>query len=305
MLVSNIKLPRSFRFVAWLLPVLLLLASPQQATLTADSNSAIDPPVAAADDTPSPSDDQPLAITSVGLPVELKQIVLPGAELAVRPLADRHEPLILRIAEVFQHGSDHRYDLEFYALEAGRYDLADYLVRGDGEPLDEPLPTLPVQVDATLTAGQIVPNEVDPGPLPQLGGYRLAVLLGIILWVLGLMALIFGGRRRQPVVEVAVAKPVTVADRLRPLIEKARDGKLSAGQQAELERSLISLWVQRLQLTKLPPGEAFQQLKQHPQAGPLLLQLEQWLHCPNPQQQVDMRSLLAPYEQISAAEVEG
>ena len=69
---------------------------------------------AAADDTSPPS-----VTSTVGMAKRMDSLVLPGAKLKVKPMNDRHQPFVLRILEVYPYGTDHRYDLEFYALEPG------------------------------------------------------------------------------------------------------------------------------------------------------------------------------------------
>ena len=56
--------------------------------------------------------------------------VLPGSELEVKPIGER-TPIVLRIVRVFPHGTAFRYDLEYYGLEPGSFDLKDYLQRKD------------------------------------------------------------------------------------------------------------------------------------------------------------------------------
>lgn len=92
-----------------------------------------------------------------------------------------------------------------------------------------------------------------------------------------------------------MAKPRTLADRLRPTVEAAVAGKLSEKELAELERTLFAFWRERLNLNDVPSVEAMRRLLDHPQAGNLLRQLEVWLHQPGPSKDVDVAALLAPY----------
>lgn len=238
--------------------------------------------------------DAPVATSNVGMPQRIEQVVIPGSLLEVKPLEDRHAPLVLRIAKSYPHGSDHRYDLEYYALEPGSYDLTQYLQRVDGSTHD--LDPLTVEVASTLPSGQVTPYPLQPSALPTLGGYRVALVLGFIVWLAGLTYFLLTMRRRLPPLEPVATRQRSLADRLRPLVRRARDGSLDDGQKAQLERLLIAYWYRRLKLNDMPPGEAFAKLKSHPQAGPLLTQLEQWLHAPNADPNVNLDSLLEPYE---------
>jgi hypothetical protein len=89
---------------------------------------------------------------------------------------------------------------------------------------------------------------------------------------------------------------VTAADRLRPLVARAMTGTLSPGQQAELERTLLAFWRQRLGLENEKAPEALAKLRRHPEAGVLLNQLELWLHRPGTAQQLDLGKPLWPYQ---------
>jgi hypothetical protein len=239
----------------------------------------------------------PLAISTVGIAKRIDQIVIPGGKLQAKPLQDRHQAFVLRVIEVYPHGTDSRYDLEFYALEPGEYNLAEYLTRTDANST-EALPSLPVRVDATLPAGQITPSKLVAAPLPALGGYKAIWFAGALIWLGGLYALLNVGRKRLVPVEAVVAKQASLADRLRPLVQAARDGTLESEQRAALERVLIAYWCQKLQLSDVAPGKVMSKLREHSEAGPLVRSLEEWLHCPDPPKSVDINVLLKPYAEV-------
>ncbi len=239
------------------------------------------------------------------MPARIDQLVLPGSELEVKPLEDRRAPFVLRIKEAYPHGSAFRYDLVYYALEPGEYDLRNYLKRKDGTALGELAPVL-VKVDPILPPGQIEPSALALERSPWLGGYRLLLAIGGSLWCAGLAAILLLGRRKPVAAEGETAGPVTLADRLKPLIEAAVAGTLSEGQHAELERLLIGYWRKRLALEQASPAQAMNLMRNHPEAGPLIRNLEEWLHRPAAETQaVDVASLLRPYQDLAADEEEG
>jgi len=240
--------------------------------------------------------------TTVGMPGRLDGVVLPGPELEARPLTDRRAPVVLRVVAVYPHGTAFRYDLEYTGLEPGTHDLRDHLRRKDGSPAAEraALPPLPVRVDPARPPGQVEPNKLEIDPGPRVGGYRILQALFLAAWGLGLAALVlsfFFPRRKRPVAAVS-DHPASLADRLRPLVEKATAGNLSPAELAGLERGLLAYWRRRLHLERVPAGEAIERLRTHPQAGPLLAQLEDWLHHPGPPHPVDVARLLAPYRDL-------
>jgi hypothetical protein len=233
--------------------------------------------------------------STIGMPARLDQLVLPGTELEVRPLDDRKLPIVLRIANVFPHGSAYRYDLVYYGLDAGTFDLKDYLRRKDGSSAAD-LPALKVSVTTLLPAGQVQPHALQTSAGPALGGYRLWLIAGGTAWVLGLAAIVLLGRRRRRATARADDHPVTLAERLRPLVEAARAGALSVTQRAELERLLLSFWQRRLAVADAKPQEAFAAMRRDPVTGPLLKHLEDWLHRPQPAGDVDVAALVKAYD---------
>jgi hypothetical protein len=116
--------------------------------------------------------------------------------------------------------------------------------------------------------------------------------------------LVLRGRRTKGALADAAARPVTLAERLRPLVEAAVAGRLEAQRLAELERLLIGYWTRRLGLEQMAPVEALGVLRAHEEAGPLLERLEAWLHRPGGGGSVDIPALLEPYRSIEAEALE-
>ncbi|MBA4029547.1 MAG: hypothetical protein C0478_01310 [Planctomyces sp.] len=234
----------------------------------------------------------------------LKQVVLPGSELTVVEIDDRSSPLILGIEQVYPHGSAFRYDFVFQGLEPGSYDLTQWLRRKDGTPV-EGLPPIPVEVTGLLPPGQIEPNPPAASIFGRLGGYRLLIMIGTIVWLVAGWLILFQGRSSKTLVAEEAPIPRTLADRLRPVVQKARRGELTRTELAELERLLLAYWRRRLGLEELPLAESTRLLKEHAEAGPLIQSLENWLHkeiAPGGDTDAAMAALLTPYEQVQADE---
>lgn len=235
----------------------------------------------------------------VGVTGRFEYITLPGSELEVKPITDRKAKVVLRIATSYKHGTAYRYYLEYYGLEPGRYDLKDLLQRKDGSSTAD-VPSLPVTITSALPPGHVLPHDPKTGGGPSLGGYLKAAIVAIGLWLLGLIAIIFVGRGKRAAARAAAARQPTLADRLRPLVERGARGDLSPPERADLERSLMAYWRTRLGYTKMKPAEAMAALKAHADAAPLLTQLETWLHKPGPTDNVDVAGLLRPYQNMPA-----
>jgi hypothetical protein len=244
--------------------------------------------------------------TPVGIGRRLEQIVIPGPELEVVPHDDRKSPVRLRIVAVNPHGTAFRYDLEYQGLEPGSFDLKAYLRRKDGSALTD-VPALPVKVVAILPPGQVEPNAPTLGRPPVTGGYLVAQIVMGAAWTAGLLAVLYFGflrRKRAPISEEA-ARPKSLADRLKPLVDDAMAGRLSQPELARLERTLIAYWRRRLQLEGAEPEQAIVALRGHAEAGPLLEQLDTWLHRPGTAGSVDPVRLLTPYRHLPPDALEG
>jgi hypothetical protein len=272
------RLPGRTRLSWWTLSILRL------AFFTVPSAQADSPP--------------PRSTSTVGMPAKIEQLVLPGPELEVKPLEDRRAPVVVRITGVYPHGTAFRYDLVYYALEPGNYDLKNFLRRKDGAALGD-VPAIPVRVDPVLPPGQIEPNALALARSPSLGGYRLLLAFGGSLWCAGLAAILLLGRHKKSQAEAQASRPITLADRLRPLVDAALAGTLSEGQHAELERFLIGYWRKRLKLDHVSPAEAIRLMRQHEEAGALLRNLEEWLHKPGARAEAaEIAALLRPYQEL-------
>lgn len=228
------------------------------------------------------------------------EVVLPGTRLEARPVTERAAVLV-RIAEVFPHGTDWRYDLRYTGLKPGRHDLRECLQRADGSATSD-LPPLPVEIRGVLPLrhdGRLAEALV-PGP-PRLGGY--ATLLKVLgaLWLLGAIVWWRGRRRLRPPAPAPAAESAPgLLEQLQLLVERAAAGRLDAGEQARLERLLLGHWRERLELEGLPVPEAMARLRRHPEGGEVLRQLEAWLHRPPGGAAVDVAALLAPYRREPA-----
>lgn len=245
---------------------------------------------------------------TVGMPRELRGVVLPGTELEARPLDDRGAALIVRVVRSGPHGDRWRYDLSWYGLEPGEYDLRTALRRKDGSTTDD-LPPLRVKVVSSLSNKNALPHELTSQPISGFGNYRKLLGVLLLVWAVGFALISRIGRRRAANSTAHDQhEPETLADHLRPLVARGIAGTITPGECAALERCLLQYWTDRLDLQDATPAERFRQLRQHPEASPLVRQLEAWLHEPaanhpgDAKTRVDVESLLAPYSNSPAAE---
>ena len=245
--------------------------------------------------------DAPLASPTTGMEGVVQDIILEGSLLEPKVLESTNTPIVLRVIQVFPHVDDFRYDLSFYGLVPGNYDLRDYLQREDGSSMEGVRP-IPVQIRPVRPVGELVRPGLDLEDPPRVGGYQIALIAAGVFWAAIMALLIFGFRKKTDEQLAQRAKPVTLADVLRPLVKKAQAGELSESGQAELERTLLSVWRKRLKLDDADPAESIIKLRKHEEAGALLRELEKWLHKPGSADDVNIAELLKPYEKLPADE---
>lgn len=226
-------------------------------------------------------------------------VALPLTNLVTKP-GDHRAPLVLRIAGVQPYGTLTRYDLRYTGRIPGAHNLSDYLFTAENLPATN-LPPLPVKVSGVLAKPHNGWLEEPAHHVPSLfRGYRAVLMAVAAGWVATFFIIRRVDRKPKlaPTAETA-ARPPTFADKIRPLVERAAKGQLTAEEQASLERMLITHWQQRLNLTGTSTNDLIQQLRHHPEAGVLLRALEDWLHRPPGHGTVRIEEVLAPYRNLS------
>lgn len=234
---------------------------------------------------------------TTGMDAQITDLIRAGSELEAKDLESTNSPIVLRVIQVFPHVDDFRYDLSFYGIVPGKYDLRDYLQRKDGSTMEGVAP-IPVEILPVRPVGELVRPTLDLEKPPRVGGYKLALIAIGVFWFLILLLLIFGFKKKTEEQIAQRTKPVTLADQLRPLVKQAQSGELSQSGQAELERTLLGIWRKRLKLEAEEPAAAIIKLRKDEEAGALLRELEKWLHKPGSADDIDLAELLKPYEKL-------
>lgn len=235
----------------------------------------------------------------IGIEGDVK-ITLDRADYQPKALDDR-TPLILRIETVKPSGDGkHVYDFHYMGFEPGSYLLAEYLVRPDGTIATE-IGDLRVEVKSILPPdhnGAL--NSYMPKPFPWIGGYRM--MLGILaaLWVIGLFAFVWFGRRKKSIVVVDdTPPPPSYAERMLPFVEAAASGDLTPNGQAQLERLMTGYWREKLGLPEHQRmAESLAAMLRDKDAGSLLRAMERWLHRPGGASAIEINNLLEPYREL-------
>ena len=237
--------------------------------------------------------DEAVPSQRVGLPLKITEVYIPGGEVKAKPRRDRQPPLMIRIVEGRPAKDGGRYDFEVQGLEPGRYNLVDFLEVPPGTAI----PPIPLEITAELPPGLVHPHATEKGELPEMGGYRTTMIVLGSLWVVGLGGILLWKKNRAADGSEAATAGPTLAERLRPLVGAAAKGELSTDERARLERLVIGHWREkRGDIAALPPAEAMVKLRNDPEAAPLVLALERWLHAPASTTSTgDLEQLLAPY----------
>ena len=239
--------------------------------------------------------------TEAGETLVLDQKTYTAAELTP------NTPLLVRITGVESiAGGSFSYHLSYTGLETGVFNLTDFLVKPNGERLREPV--------ATVTIGSAIPPNAryaavytDPPFQSRAVPYRLILLLGTLLWA-GCGVFLFWPPKKQVTTNPNVAEPPqhtqddeadsegpqTLADLLRPLVEKAANKSISLAEKGRLEQILFEHWGKELELDHLDSLEQLRRIMEHPEAGSLLRTIERWLYQPD--------SLITPEEINSSLE---
>ena len=145
------------------------------------------------------------------------------------------------------------------------------------------------------------PEEIEAGRLSRLGGYRTVMILLAVLWGVGLLLLLF--YRKRPKNETFSQEPdeLTLHDKLQVLVCLAANGALDEDGRAQLERLIIGHCKSELpELDSMPMAEALGKLRDHPEASPLILKIEHWLHASH-QGEVDLdeiNEMLKPFQKL-------
>ncbi len=230
----------------------------------------------------------------VGQPLVITDVYIPGGEAEPAPRRDREPPLVVRLTDVKPAQDGFRYDFEVQGLDPGKYDLATFLVPSD--PAVPPrFPQIPLEITATLP-GVVMPVIPAPRAPQGLGGYRTMAVTAGALWLAGLAGILFWMRKRAAITAEAPLPP-SLAERMRPLLDQAAAGRLAPDGRATLERMILGYWRTRLPDTAgLPASAVMSDLRRHPQASPLVLALERWLHSPQTDvSQGEIDKLLSTY----------
>ena len=233
----------------------------------------------------------------VGRGVDLRDVLLPGPELRVRKSRGLADPLLLRIAATYPHGTlGFRYDFHCVPMVAGKHDVTQFLETASGEA---PKGLSPVIVEATGVLPGGPPGELKDAPLstvPKAGGYEGMIPYGIALWLAaGVVGVWYFRRKKAEEALAASAPPPTLAEQVKALLERAIAQPLATPELAELERLLLAHGREQLGVAHATDPAVWRALRENPNTASWLRTLEAWLHRPStsPPSSAELRELHA------------
>jgi hypothetical protein len=236
----------------------------------------------------------------LGLPETLEDLFIPGPKIEVIPRTNNESSLVIRILKIKPAAEGFRYDLEIYALDPGIHRISQFLRYATDR---SPVQSLDATFEVTTTHPlDTLPKPSEPEPVEpeKLGGYKNLIIILGTFWVLIFFAIIF--YRKKPIANLVVETPLpTLHEKLQVLVSAASLGELNDQEQANLERLILGHWKEKIpEITSLTPARALVELRSHPEASPLILKLEEWLHAPNKKlSREEFLSLLTPYTEKS------
>ncbi len=234
------------------------------------------------------------------------EVIVVDAEqpLRAKPEQPLSAPVLVRVSEA-SAATGRAFRVEFIGAVAGEYDLREYLEFVDGTPATSLAP-IRVRVESQLPATHGSDLFAVPEPPFRLESHYRTILIVVgAIWLLIPIAVLIRRRLRRPPVVVVEppAPPPTLADVLRPLVERAHAQGLSLREQASLELLLLHYWRDRLGLGDAPVATAIASIRRHPEAGTLMRAVERWLHARgagDARPTEDIATLLAPYATVDA-----
>lgn len=166
-----------------------------------------------------------------------------------------------------------------------------------------PLPPLRINVWSALPEdhdGRV--SEAGIGLRAENSGYPLWLAAVGLLWLTPLGVLV-ARRMRRPIHDAPAPLPPTptLADKLRPLIDRVRGGERDPAILAEMERLMLHAMRTQVHASDASVADAMVLVRSDARCGPMLRSLERWLHGPRSERPSDeeVNRLLLPLESLA------
>lgn len=217
----------------------------------------------------------------LGIPTRFTDIYIAGEKVEPIPRTDSSSSLVIRVLAIKPASEGYRYDMEVYGLDQGVHSLAKFLRFTQNQ--------LPVtELETTLEVTTQHPSDILPKPQPlkhstpeNLSNYRSTIWVLALVWVIVLVWILIY-RKPKPKNLGEEARVESAHEKLQKLVLATAHGELNLTQKSTLERLIIGHWKKQIPgLDSLSTSEAISKLRTHPEASPLVLKIEHWLHAPS------------------------
>ena len=217
---------------------------------------------------------------------------------------DEESPFHCEIISFEKKGDATVYTMVYTLLEPGEFNLNVALLNLHGRPVHG-LPDVMVSTETLLPkAHQGALLDYTLTPIPSLSGFSAKMFGLAIAWTLaiGVSLYMIWPRKEAVVAEVTICGP-TVADLLKPFIQKAASNSLSTEEKVSLNTIFFRFWQVTLGLKESAPVDCMARLREHEQAGELLACLDRWLFSAEDVDADELKNVLGPYSGTLAADL--
>ncbi|MBC23483.1 MAG: hypothetical protein CMJ32_06150 [Phycisphaerae bacterium] len=239
--------------------------------------------------------------TSVGME-GTRTIVHDGPLIEVAPMEEDF-PVLIRIDRIRELEQGREYTIKYFALLPGEYDIATMLQYGVDRPAEiDPIRVTIVSLLPEDHGGELL--EIEKAPFISSNWFWVLVGSIAFAWLVPpIVALVRRSEQHEEPIPVELP-PQSLADQIEPLVLAAMEDRITLAEQARLEMLLLSYWRGQLHLEDVDHDEAITRIRQHPEAGRLLITVETWLHSNVPEgvRKQELDEVLAPYRDIKAVD---
>lgn len=221
--------------------------------------------------------DPPTALRGLASSVEVDYAPTLRAKSEQQPTT----PILVRVARL----TASRQRVEFIGAVAGAFDLKDFLEREDGQALMD-LASIPVSIVSKLPPGHGA-DLFDSGEswFNWRAHYRELLIAAAAVWLAAPVGVLIwkAARRPRPTPAPPPPAPITVEGLLREALESAGGRVLTVEERGRIELLVFRYFADRLgrpELAEADPAVVYHAVRETPDARPLVIALERWLHAP-------------------------
>jgi len=160
--------------------------------------------------------------SSVGVGLLIEDIEISGSKIIPIPRTNYKTPIVLRVVSTEEIDGGFRYTIHAEGLDPGNYDLIKFLKRQDNTPLETD--SIPFEVYSVLDAPLTEPQKLTTTKPDSIGGYTTLLWILAIIWIIGLLIILFYKKRTHSSEEIKTPPP-TLAEKITALLKESKEKK--------------------------------------------------------------------------------